>query len=174
MPQLAVLALLGAGLYAGYRWYARTARHIAAEVRRAEIVVATPGRLLDHKFRSEDDVERAILDEREMQFLYREGDMFNFMDTSNYEQVHLSREVLGDSAQYLLARNVLRAAIALPVVLYTNPSFQRSDLSIPAIAQLSRLDGLLALLRSALSAAIAPWISVQSWSASLVFFGNDT
>jgi type II secretory pathway component PulJ len=36
MPQLAVLALLGAGLYAGYRWYARTARHIAAEVRRAE------------------------------------------------------------------------------------------------------------------------------------------
>jgi elongation factor P len=60
------------------------------------------GRLLDHKFRSEDDVERATLDEREMQFLYRDGDMYNFMDTSSYEQIHLSAEVLGDSAMYLL------------------------------------------------------------------------
>jgi elongation factor P len=60
------------------------------------------GRLVDHKFRAEEDVERASLDEREMQFLYRDGDMFNFMDTSNYEQVHISLEALGDQAQYLL------------------------------------------------------------------------
>jgi elongation factor P len=57
---------------------------------------------VDHKFRAEEDVERASLDEREMQFLYRDGDMFNFMDTSNYEQVHISLEALGDQAQYLL------------------------------------------------------------------------
>jgi elongation factor P len=60
------------------------------------------GRLVDHKFRAEEDVERASLDEREMQFLYRDGDMFNFMDTSNYEQVHISLEALGDQALYLL------------------------------------------------------------------------
>ena len=60
------------------------------------------GRLVDFKFRAEDDVERASLDEREMQFLYRDGDMFNFMDTSNYEQVHISLEALGDQALYLL------------------------------------------------------------------------
>jgi elongation factor P len=60
------------------------------------------GRLVDNKFRSEDDVERATLDEHEMQFLYREGDLFHFMNTESYEQVHLSDEVLGDSAQYLL------------------------------------------------------------------------
>jgi elongation factor P len=60
------------------------------------------GRLLDNKFRSEDSVERAVLDEREMQFLYRDGDLFHFMDTSTYEQVHLSLEVLGDNALYLL------------------------------------------------------------------------
>jgi elongation factor P len=65
------------------------------------------GRLLDHKFRSEDSVERAILDEREMQFLYREGDIFFFMDTSNYEQVHLSAEVLGESASYLLPESII-------------------------------------------------------------------
>ena len=36
MPQLVVLALVGAGLYAGYRWFARTSRQLAAEVKRTE------------------------------------------------------------------------------------------------------------------------------------------
>jgi hypothetical protein len=36
MPQLVVVALVGAGLYAGYRWFARTSERIAAEVRRTE------------------------------------------------------------------------------------------------------------------------------------------
>jgi elongation factor P len=60
------------------------------------------GRLVDNKFRSEDDVERATLDEHEMQFLYKDGDVFHFMNTESYEQTHLSQEVLGDSALYLL------------------------------------------------------------------------
>ena len=64
-------------------------------------------RLIDHKFRSEDDVERAILDEHEMQFLYREGDLFHFMNTESYEQVHLSLEVLGESALYLLPESII-------------------------------------------------------------------
>jgi elongation factor P len=66
------------------------------------------GRLLDNKFRSEDDVERATLDEHEMQFLYREGDIYHFMNTESYEQVHLSQEVLGDSALYLLPESVIK------------------------------------------------------------------
>lgn len=65
------------------------------------------GRMLDHKFRSEDSVERAVLDEREMQFLYRDADLFCFMDTSSYEQIHLAAEVLGDNAQYLLPESVI-------------------------------------------------------------------
>jgi elongation factor P len=64
-------------------------------------------RLVDFKFRAEDDVERATLDERKMQFLYREGDLYNFMNTENYEQIHLSREVLGDNALYLLPDAVI-------------------------------------------------------------------
>jgi elongation factor P len=60
------------------------------------------GRLMDHKFRAEEDVERATLDEHEMQFLYREGDLYCFMNTSTYDQIHLSREVLGEDALYLL------------------------------------------------------------------------
>jgi len=58
--------------------------------------------LADHKFRAEDDVERATLDERKMQFLYRDGGQFYFMDTSNYEQIHINEEALGESASYLI------------------------------------------------------------------------
>ena len=64
-------------------------------------------RLVDHKFRADDNVDRAILDERQMQYLYREADMFVFMDTENYEQVHLSLEVLGEAAQYLIAEALI-------------------------------------------------------------------
>ena len=65
-------------------------------------------RLADHKFRAEDDVERAVLDEMEMQFLYRDGDIFNFMDTSTYEQVHITSEALGDSKDYLIPEMTIR------------------------------------------------------------------
>jgi elongation factor P len=65
------------------------------------------GRQLDHKFRAEDDVERATLDEHQMQYLYRDGDLFCFMNTESYEQVHLSTDVLGDNAAYLLPEAVI-------------------------------------------------------------------
>jgi elongation factor P len=64
--------------------------------------------LNDHKFRAEEDVERATLDEREMQYLYNDGDLFYFMDTSTYEQIHISAEALGDSKDYLIADSVIR------------------------------------------------------------------
>ena len=60
------------------------------------------GTLSDQKLRSEDSIERATLDEREMQYLYRDGDSFHFMDTDTYEQLHIDAEVLGDAANYLV------------------------------------------------------------------------
>jgi elongation factor P len=64
--------------------------------------------LADHKFRAEEDVERAVLDEREMQYLYNDGDLYYFMDTSTYEQIHISSEALGDSKNYLVADSIIR------------------------------------------------------------------
>jgi elongation factor P len=60
------------------------------------------GALADQKLRSEDFVERATLDEREMQYLYRDGDAFHFMDTTSYEQLHIDAEALGDNVDYLI------------------------------------------------------------------------
>ena len=66
------------------------------------------GSIIDHRFRSEDRLERAILDEREMEYLYADGDSYHFMDTENYEQTHFSKEVLGDSVQYLVANSKIK------------------------------------------------------------------
>jgi len=64
----------------------------------------------DHKFRSEDQVERAVLDEREMQYLYADGSSHHFMDTSTYEQMHIDRDTLGDSINYLIADMLIKVA----------------------------------------------------------------
>jgi elongation factor P len=61
----------------------------------------------ENKFRSEDRVERAILDARSMQYLYGEGDLYTFMDTETYEQITLSAEDIGDLLSYLLPNQVV-------------------------------------------------------------------
>ena len=61
------------------------------------------GATIEHKFRSDDSVEKAVLDKREMEYLYSEGDLHCFMDTETYDQVHFTSEILGDSMQYLVA-----------------------------------------------------------------------
>ena len=60
------------------------------------------GSMIDYRFSSEDRVERAELDEHEMEYLYQDGGHYYFMNTETFEQIHLSKEVLGDSVQYLL------------------------------------------------------------------------
>ena len=77
--------------------------HIQARMR--NIRTAT---LADHKFRAEEDVERAVLDEREMQYLYNDGNHYYFMDTSTYEQIHISAEAMGDSKDYLIPDAIIR------------------------------------------------------------------
>ena len=63
--------------------------------------------LSDQKLRSEDTVERAILDEKQMQYLYKDGDDYHFMDTDTYEQIHMSSEVLGDAVNYIKPDSVI-------------------------------------------------------------------
>lgn len=65
------------------------------------------GTLSDQKLRSEDVVERATLDERAMQYLYRDGESFHFMDVDSYEQLHISGEVLGDAVNYIVPDAVI-------------------------------------------------------------------
>ncbi|MBI1955580.1 MAG: elongation factor P [Acidobacteria bacterium] len=60
------------------------------------------GAMIEHRFRAEDRIEQAVLDEQKMEFLYRGGDDFYFMNTETYEQIHFPKETLGDSVYYLI------------------------------------------------------------------------
>jgi elongation factor P len=59
------------------------------------------GSTFEHRFRSADTVERASLEQHEMEYLYSDGSGHHFMNTENYEQIHFSDEDLGDMAQWL-------------------------------------------------------------------------
>jgi len=58
--------------------------------------------LLDNKFRSNDRVEQAFLEKVEMEYLYRSGDDYIFMNLENYEQIKLSKETIEDAVHYLV------------------------------------------------------------------------
>ena len=66
------------------------------------------GTLADQKLRSEDTVERATLEEKEMQYLYQDGEDYCFMDTTSFDQVHITGEALGDSVNYLKAEMTIQ------------------------------------------------------------------
>ncbi len=59
------------------------------------------GAVVDRTYRADEKLEQAIIEKREMQFLYRDGEDYVFMDNSTYDQSHLSPLVLGEATQYL-------------------------------------------------------------------------
>jgi elongation factor P len=60
------------------------------------------GTMMEHRFSSEDKVERATLEEQEMEYLYDDGEYYYFMDTQTFEQMHLMKDLLGDAVNYLI------------------------------------------------------------------------
>ncbi|ANM29905.1 elongation factor P [Acidobacteria bacterium Mor1] len=54
------------------------------------------------RFRSDDDVQRAIIETRNMQYLYNDPDGYHFMDSESYEQIQLTEDTLGDAVKYLI------------------------------------------------------------------------
>ncbi|MGI8670293.1 MAG: elongation factor P [Aridibacter sp.] len=61
------------------------------------------GNSFDHRFRSSENVERAVLDQHEMEYLYSDGELHHFMNTDTYEQIGMSEDDLGDAAKWLMA-----------------------------------------------------------------------
>jgi elongation factor P len=101
----------------------------------------------DNKFRAEEDVERAILDERQMQYLYRDGDSFHFMDTSTYEQIHIDREVLGDNASYIVPESTIM------VEFYEE---EPVGIELPVTVELKVVDTVPGINRATASAQVKP------------------
>ena len=60
------------------------------------------GAMFEHRFRSADAIDRINVDEEQMEYLYADGTDYYFMNTQNYEQLHLTRDTLGDAVDYLI------------------------------------------------------------------------
>ncbi|MBI4373767.1 MAG: elongation factor P [Deltaproteobacteria bacterium] len=92
-------------LYEGELCRVLTIQHLTQGNKRGKMQVEMrrlkDGTKLNYRFRSEDSVEKATFEEREMEYLYQEGDHYVFMDSTNYEQTSLSVERLGTAVHYL-------------------------------------------------------------------------
>ena len=76
------------------------------------------GKVVDRTFNAGVRVEQASVDRREMQYLYREGEDFVFMDTETYDQPHIPAATVGDASNYLLEEQNATVAFNEGVPLY--------------------------------------------------------
>jgi len=76
------------------------------------------GKVVDRTFNAGVRVEQASVDRREMQYLYREGDDFVFMDTQDYDHPRVPAATVGDAANYLLEEQNVTVAFNEGVPLY--------------------------------------------------------
>jgi elongation factor P len=66
------------------------------------------GAIIDNRFRAEEFIERAIVDEIEHEYLYGDGEGYHFMNSESYEQLTLTRETLGDAVDYLVPNTTVK------------------------------------------------------------------
>lgn len=69
------------------------------------------GAVIDKTFRADEKVEQAIVEKREMQYLYREGPALVFMDTESYEQTHVPAEAVGNAVAFLKEGDTAHLAV---------------------------------------------------------------
>lgn len=100
------------------------------------------GAIIEYRFRAEEFVDRAILDEIEFEYLYKEGDDFHFMNTKTYEQMQMTKDELGETVNYLIPNTVVKIefhddkaiGVDLPdtmdmKVIQTEPTLQKATAS---------------------------------------------
>ena len=95
---------------------------------RSKLKNVLSGKVVDRTFNAGVKVDVASVDKREMQYLYREGDDFVFMDTQDYEQPHVPAGTVGDAAGYLVEGQTVTVAFNEGVPLY---------LDLPAAVELT-------------------------------------
>jgi elongation factor P len=98
-------------LYEGDLYRVTSVRHLTPGNKRGfmqtKLKSLRTGGGTEHKFRSEDRLERATLETRTMQYLYSDRDLLTFMDTESYEQTSLSADEVGDFVFYLLPDHIV-------------------------------------------------------------------
>jgi len=76
------------------------------------------GKVVDRTFNAGTKVDTATVDKRDMQFLYKDGTDFVFMDSNTYDQLHIGTETVGDAANFLLENQEAIVAVHEDTPLY--------------------------------------------------------
>ena len=66
------------------------------------------GGVVEKTFRPTEKFPKAHIDRKDMQYLYRDGDLFNFMDVETYDQIALNEDVVGDSLKFVKENEVVK------------------------------------------------------------------
>ncbi len=88
-------------LYSVFSVFHRTPGNLRGFVQ-AKMRNVRSGTMIEHRFSSEDKIERAALEEQKMEYLYDDGEYYYFMNTETFDQLHLTKDILGDAIQYLV------------------------------------------------------------------------
>ena len=115
------------------------------------------GNLLEKTFNAGIKVEQAILEKRDMQFLYKDGSDFVFMDQESYDQSHVSPAALGEAADYLI-----ESAVAIIA------TYQGDIVSVERAVQMNLVHEVVDDLDSHLGTVIATLLSRSSFTQSSV------
>ena len=109
------------------------------------------GSIIDYRFRAEDDIERAIFDEIEHEYLYADTEGYHLMNTESYEQLQLTTEILGEAVYYPIPNTTVKLefyenkpiGVLVPdtvdlVVVDTEPTVQKATAS--AVMKAAKLE----------------------------------
>jgi elongation factor P len=88
-------------LYSVFSMQHRTPGNLRGFVQ-AKLRRLSNGSMMEHRFSSEDKVDRAVMDEVPMEYMYDDGESYYFMNPETFEQMYLSKDMLGDAVDYLL------------------------------------------------------------------------
>ncbi len=109
------------------------------------------GSIIDYRFRAEDDIERAVFDEIEHEYLYSDHEGYHFMNTESYEQLSLGADLIGEAMYYLIPNTTVKLeffegkpiGVVLPdtidlTVVETEPTVQKATAS--AVMKAAKLE----------------------------------
>lgn len=82
------------------------------------------GNILERNFRAEEKLEQAFVEERKVQFLYRQADIYHFMDQTTFEEIELGKERLGENTKFLKENMLLSISVCEGAIIEINlPNF---------------------------------------------------
>ena len=131
----------------------------------AEMKGLIDGIKMNERFRSSENVERAILDEKECQYLYYADDKYYFMNNTNYEQIEIGKDIITDAESKFLKENDSNTILfyeynPVSIILPAHVSFKVVEADAVVKGQTAASSYKPAILERGIKTAVPPFIEV--------------